>query len=699
MTNTATIFCDTCGGANRAQATFCKFCGQSFHAPANPSARPAFNTFIYPTTSNTTNTTNTTSTPAPNNGSISGTLTGKLTQQHMLKQRYIVLAQIGRGGFGAVYRATDTQFGGRHVAIKEMSQNNLSAQELLDAATSFHREAMMLASLTHPNLPRIYEQFTDTGRSYLVMDFIEGETLEETLQHKQLPIEQILTMSIQLCDVLDYLHTRQPPIIFRDLKPANIMLTPSGHLYLIDFGIARHFKPGQTKDTAALGSTGYAAPEQYGKSQTTERADIYSLGATLHQLLTGNDPSDSPFHFAPVPPPHPALKGLDMLIASMVNIDMAKRPASAAQVKRELQRLLTQYQIGLTHPLPASTTGKKSPIPSSTAKPKQGPQIPQIRPQANMLYACIGHTSRVTSVAWSPDGKLLASASFDKTVQVWNAVNGQHIRTCKGHLERVNAVAWSPDSTRIASASDDGTVHIWEASTAKLLYTYNEHVGQVNTVAWSPIVSTTPSSALIASAGTDRTVQVWNATSGQVSFVFRNHADAIHSIAWSPDGKRIVSGGEDKTVLLWSPTIEPPQKRSLMNFFSSTLTPPRNTVKLTGHEERVNAVAWSPDGKYVVSAGSDYRVLIYDALTGRMLLSYGQNSKGMKNCVAWSPTGNMLASGGNNKLVELWNASTRKQTFTYRGHLGYVTALAWSPDGSLIASAGVDRTMQVWKTM
>ena len=696
MTNTATIFCDTCGGANRAQAAYCKFCGQSFHAPTNPSAHPVLNTFTYQTT---TNTPNILKAPTSNSSSTSGTLTGQLSQQHTLKQRYVVLAQIGRGGFGAVYRATDTQFGGRHVAIKEMSQNNLSAQQLLEAATAFHREAMMLASLTHPNLPRIYEQFTDTGRSYLVMDFIEGETLEETLQQKQLPIEQVLTLGIQLCDVLDYLHTRQPPIIFRDLKPANIMLTPSGHLYLIDFGIARHFKPGQSKDTAALGSTGYAAPEQYGKSQTTERADIYSLGATLHQLITGNDPSDSPFHFASIALPHPSLKGLDTLLVSMLTIDMTKRPASAAVVKRELQRLLTQYQIGQTHPLPASTTGKKSPTPSSTAKPKQGPQMPQIRPQANMLYACIGHTSRITSVAWSPDGKWLASVSFDKTVQVWNAANGQHIRTLKGHLERVNAVAWSPDSTRLASASDDGTVHIWDASTGKKLYTYNEHVGQVNAVAWTPTMPTNASSMLIASAGTDRTVQVWNASTGQIAFVFRNHTDAIHSIAWSPDGKRIASGSEDKTVFLWSPTIEPAQKRSLMSFFTSTLTTPRNTLKLTGHEGRVNAVAWSPDGKYLVSAGSDYRIRIFDTLTGRMLLSYGQDSKGMKNCVAWSPTGNMLASGSNNKLVELWNVATRKQTFTYRGHLGYVTALAWSPDGSRIASAGVDRTVQVWKTM
>jgi serine/threonine protein kinase len=137
----------------------------------------------------------------------------------------------------------------------------------------------------------------------VLMDFIEGETLEEYLQKQpegHLSVKETLGIGIQLCTVLAYLHNRQPPVIFRDLKPSNIMLTPEENLYLIDFGIARHFKPGQKKDTIALGSPGYAAPEQYGKGQTTPQSDIFSLGAILHHLLSGNDPSQSPFVFAPL---------------------------------------------------------------------------------------------------------------------------------------------------------------------------------------------------------------------------------------------------------------------------------------------------------------------------------------------------------------------------------------------------------------
>ena len=168
----------------------------------------------------------------------------------------------------------------------------MSPQEIIEATENFKREALLLAGLTHPNLPSIYDHFSEAGRWYLVMDFIEGETLEERLNKEpegRLSVEEAQRIGIQLCTVLGYLHGRQPPIIFRDLKPANIMMTPDGHLYLIDFGIVRHFKPGQAKDTIAFGSPGYAAPEQYGKAQTTARSDIYSLGANLHQLLTGID--------------------------------------------------------------------------------------------------------------------------------------------------------------------------------------------------------------------------------------------------------------------------------------------------------------------------------------------------------------------------------------------------------------------------
>lgn len=277
----------------------------------------------------------------------------------LFRNRYFIMSKVGAGGFGSVYKARDIQNGDRLVAIKEVSLLGLHPQAMIEATTSFQREVSVLSQLDHPNLPHLYEYIQTPGHWYLVMDFIAGETLEEyqsKTPNGHLLLSEALDIGMQLCLVLDYLHSQQPPIVFRDLKPANIMRTPTGQLYLIDFGIARYFKPGQAKDTVALGSHGYAAPEQYGKAQTTPRADIYSLGAVLHQLLTARDPSEAPFRFQPLRPKSHSEPGslntgmvdvlvnkLETLITSMLAMDVNKRPPDIARVKQELHVISTLW--------------------------------------------------------------------------------------------------------------------------------------------------------------------------------------------------------------------------------------------------------------------------------------------------------------------------------------------------------------------
>ena len=277
----------------------------------------------------------------------------------LFRNRYIIVSKVGSGGFGSVYKATDIQSGDRLVAIKEVSLQGLHPRAIIEVTTAFQREVSVLSQLDHPNLPRLYEHFQNPDHWYLVMDFIAGETLEQyqsKAPNGRLLLSEVLDIGLQLCIVLDYLHSQQPPIVFRDLKPANIMRTPTGQLYLIDFGIARYFKPGQAKDTVALGSLGYAAPEQYGRSQTTPRADIYSLGALLHQLLTARDPSEAPFRFLPLRPKSHSDPGslttsmvdmlvnkLETLITSMLEMDVNKRPPDVACVKQELDVMSTLW--------------------------------------------------------------------------------------------------------------------------------------------------------------------------------------------------------------------------------------------------------------------------------------------------------------------------------------------------------------------
>jgi tetratricopeptide (TPR) repeat protein len=346
-------FCENCGAANLATARFCQYCAAQLP-------------FKY--------------------------TTGTLPEETLLSSRYKLESRIGQGGMGAVYKASDTRFNNRPIAVKEMGRAGLSQNGVQEAEEAFEREARLLADLLHPNLPRIYDHFTEGERSYLVMDFIEGRTLEDYVEQangKALPLEKVLDWGMQLCDVLGYLHTHQPSIIFRDLKPSNVMLSESGHVYLIDFGIARVFKPGQSHDTVALGSPGFAAPEQYGKAQSTPRSDIYSLGALLHCLLTGVDPSEQPFFFRPASEFNPMLP-LDLvaLLQRMLDMDADRRPASAQDVLKVL-RMAEQQRINgtLTSSLNTSfnTTGPISVIPS--LPPTKGNQTSRLLQDAYRLYS------------------------------------------------------------------------------------------------------------------------------------------------------------------------------------------------------------------------------------------------------------------------------------------------------------------------
>jgi tRNA A-37 threonylcarbamoyl transferase component Bud32 len=275
-------------------------------------------------------------------------VTGRLPPQSKLRQRYLIIGLVGQGGMGAVYQAIDIQVAHRRVAVKEMSQAYLNEDERAGAEARFLSEAALLGSLAHPGLPRVYEAFSERSRLYLVMDFIEGKTLSQLLKEgggHPLPVMQMLSYAQQLCAVLAYLHQHHPPIIFRDLKPANVMVTEHGQIFLIDFGIARLFKAGQPQDTLFLGSPGYASPEQYGISQTNPRSDLYSLGVTLHHCLTAREPSlgDNHFAFVPIRQYNSQVpEELDQIIQRLVAVDEQKRPGSALEVHQALVHVIQQ---------------------------------------------------------------------------------------------------------------------------------------------------------------------------------------------------------------------------------------------------------------------------------------------------------------------------------------------------------------------
>ena len=270
-----------------------------------------------------------------------------------LKNRYEILETLGRGGMGCVYKVADRFRNGRILAAKELLSGNLSAGKAKDSLIQFQNEARILARLTHPNLPKVYDYFSLPGRHYIIMEFVKGTTLEKILETRQgRPLNERLTLSwaLQICKTMYFLSIQKPrPIVFRDLKPSNIMIMPDGRVKLIDFGIARFFKEDKHEDTYVYGTPGYAAPEQYGSGQTDVRSDLFSLGATLHHCLTGRNPSENPLDFPDPQQSNPMLsRETAAIIRKALSPDMNKRFQSALEMKQAVQKAMLDSVLRAT---------------------------------------------------------------------------------------------------------------------------------------------------------------------------------------------------------------------------------------------------------------------------------------------------------------------------------------------------------------
>ncbi len=297
----------------------------------------------------------------------------------------------------------------------------------------------------------------------------------------------------------------------------------------------------------------------------------------------------------------------------------------------------------------------------------------------SLLYTYTGHANQVLTVAWSPVGSAsitprIASGSLDHTVQVWDALSGDHAFTYKGHSGGIEVVVWSPDGKTIASGGTDRQVQLWNAATGQRLLTYRGHRDGVLSLAWSP------DGKYIASAGKDATVQVWDTRKGQRVLTYTHHKDWVGAVAWSPDGKYIASASADRTVQVWDAL----RGHQLLTY--------------SGHKNKVWAVAWAGDSQRLASGGDDRTVQVWQAATGHPLYVYRGHSSPVET-VAWSPDGKRIASGGEDKTVQVWDATGGANAFTYNGHLGTVWAVAWAADGSKIASASLDHSVQVWQAV
>lgn len=266
--------------------------------------------------------------------------------------KYEILKQIGKGGMSTVYLAADNRLN-KNWAVKEIARKGLGKnnEEIVNEVPA---DAKMMKSLDHPAIPTIVDIIdrSDDDYIYVVMDYVEGESLDKVLaEYGAQSQDMVMNWAKQICDAFSYLHSQKPPIIYRDMKPANVMLKPDGNIKIIDFGIAREYKEGNLADTTVLGTKGYASPEHYGGRQTDERSDIYTIGMTMHHLLTGVDPRPADYRYAPIRQWNPELSdGLERIIDKCVSPDPKDRYQNCDELLyaldhyREDERLFKKMQ-------------------------------------------------------------------------------------------------------------------------------------------------------------------------------------------------------------------------------------------------------------------------------------------------------------------------------------------------------------------
>lgn len=586
--------------------------------------------------------------------------------------QYRLIQHIGSGSFADVYLAEHLTDGSR-AAVKVL-QADLSHEE----AAAFLEQARRLAGLQHPHIVRVLAYGFAAAIPYLVMDYApRGSLRQQYPRGSRLPLSTVVAYVQQVAGALHYVHERQ--IIHRDIKPHNLLLSANLDILLSDFSIAviaqsAGYRKQQIQDFE--GTILYAAPEQI-RGLPRIASDQYALGVVVYEWLSGGCPFvgtveeiASQHTLTPPPSLRERVPSLSPAIEEVIFRALAKNPydrfASIRDFARALERA-SRFDRPSTSPLP-------KPLAHSHASPST----------TTALLTYRGHHGKVHALAWSPDGRYIASSGQDETIQVWDASNGETVLTHRTSALQPPALAWSPDGRYIACTGGlfAEMVQVWEAATGQTASdhaTYDKHSEQVQAIAWSPDGSS------IASAGDEGVVYIWNALTGRTIASYRGHSGSVRALAWSQNRlalsdqgiSHIASGGDDKTVHVWKA-----ERGS-------------NVTVYYAHLDRVNTVVWSPGGTHLASASDDATIHVWDAFTGRRALTYSQHN-GAVASVAWSPDSVRVASGGYDESVQVWHALTGRTLAVYRGHTDWVQCVAWSPGGTRLASASWDGTVQLW---
>lgn len=655
---------------------------------------------------------------------------------------YDVLDCLGRGGMGTVYRARQ-RGANRIVALKLMRADRLEGMPLdrqVEWRTRFQTEALAAAWISHEHAVTVYEVGELDGRPFYSMRYIAGPTLAEVVRAGPLPNRQATRYLEQVARAVQQAHALG--IVHRDLKPRNI-LVEGERAYVADFGLAKWAAEGRdvTQTGDWLGTPAYMAPEQArGPEQAAPASDLYSLGATLYDLVTGRPPFQATtpsetlhqvLHDEPIPPSrlNPSVDAdLETIVLKCLQKEPSRRYASAAALAEDLGR----YQAGMpiaARPIRAWERGwwwmrRRPALAALTAL--SGTALLLLLAGAvwhmyHMQQALELHTALRLEAQQDRDRARdeQRRAQAHETL-VRHQAYAAHMRLAH-QLWKIGEVSQAlallelyQEDPQLQDLRDFAWRYLWQLCHGERLG-WRAHAAEVQDVSWSP------DGSVVVTAGADGLVQLWDAATGRRRRALAGHVGDVRRARFAPDGRTVATGGDDGTIRLWdvvtgrercqirgqdgpirdlapapdSRLLATAGRQGIVRLWD--LSTGLEQAALSGHRDGVEAVAFSPDGRLLASGGRDFAIHLWDVELRQLHGTLIGHDKTV-HALAFSPDGRTLASGCGNNVIKLWDLPTLRARATLRGHQETVQGLAFSRDGQTLASAGNDRVVRLWHT-
>jgi eukaryotic-like serine/threonine-protein kinase len=604
---------------------------------------------------------------------------------------YRLIRLLGEGGFAEVYL-------GEHIHLStEAAIKVLHTQLTNEDVEQFRNEARTIARLKHRHIVRVFDFGVEGKTPFLVMDYASNGTLRQRYPRGSiLPVSSIVSYVKQVAAALQYAHNQK--LIHRDIKPENMLLESDDEILLSDFGIALVAQSSRYQSTQdVVGTVAYMSPEQI-QGKPRPASDIYSLAIVVYEWLSGTRPFHGSFTemctqhmFAPPPPLNEKVPNISSDVEQVVITALSKDPH---QRFMNVQAFATALEQAAQENLPTFVKPVSS-VPSSSSLPPTVLGTPFLPPTVAvtpptrsipktgiLLFSYSGHSRKVNFIAWSPDGKQIATASSDKSIHICDASIGRNISTYSGHSGPVNAIAWSTDGRFLGSASADRTVAVWDVATGAKVGSYRGHSKSVKTLIWLP------DKIHIASYSDDKTIHIWDVTNGKMAHVYDRLPLEMKLMALSPDAQHIVWSKNDNVI------------------FVKDISSGHDICTYRDHADEVKTIAWSPKGHWIASFSQDQTIQVWDANTGRTMHTNRGYSGLFGDIISWSPDSKRIAlvdyaTTSFHGTVHIWDVATETNTGVYRGHAYGVQAVAWSPDSTCIASASTEApyTVHVWQAV